>query len=166
MRLNDWYCHPAPKNLVVFYGIDGIVLNDKKKAALRDYCKIDPNDICGMNLEYLFKKRKMRYVIKKAYSKESKEDIRYLSDCDSKNYVWSSSDSVDSIFPVVYFRIKTKLPLVLNDTVYCRYKEKKKAVRRYNYNNLIVDMLDPDKAKTKYGKRARNGSIVVKSMVR
>jgi len=158
MRLNDWYCYPAPKDLVVFYDIDGVILNDKKKAASRDYCKLDPKDIYEMNLEYLAKKRKIRYVSKKVYSKESKEDIRYLSVCDSKKYGWKSNDSV---IPIVLFRIKTKLPLVLNDTVYYRYKKKKEAVRKYNYNNLLLDILDSDSATKRYGRRARNGVAVV-----
>ena len=110
-----------------------------------------------MNLEYLFKRKKLKHVRTKVYSKESKEDIRYLSICDSKNYGWRFSDSV----PIVRFRFKTKLPLVLNDTVYFRYKEKRKAVRRYNYNDLLIVVLDPDKAQKRYGRRARNGAIVV-----
>lgn len=156
--LNDFYCYPAPKDLVVFYNIDGVILNDRKKAASRDYCKLDPKDIYGKDLYYLVKRRKLRYVSKKIYSKESKEEIRYLSACDSKNYGWRSNDSV---IPIVCFTIKTKLPLVLNDTVYYRYKNKKEAVRKYNYNNLTVDILDPDKAQERYGRRARNGIIVV-----
>lgn len=161
IRLNDFYCSPAPKNLVLFYDIDGVILNDKKKATSCDYCKINPEDICGMDIEYLFKKKKLRHVITKVNSKESKEVIRYLSDCDSKIYGWNFNDTV---VPIVCFRIKTKLPLVLNDTIYYRYKEKKKAVRRYNYNNLFVEIIGSDMAKKKYGWRARNGIIYVNAL--
>ena len=74
-------CAPIPDGLIVFYDIDGLVINCKKIAATPNYCRIQTT-IEGIDFSDVFKKRKIRYIKNKHYSSD---DINYLIFCDKKN---------------------------------------------------------------------------------
>lgn len=157
-------CAPIPDGLIVFYDIDGLVINCKKIAASPNYCRIQTT-IEGIDFSDVFKKRKIRYIKNKHYSSD---DINYLIFCDKKKYTphgkYYDEDNVEKRY--MYIKFKSKLPIIIDNNIYYSYKKKKEAIRRYNYNDLTVYLLEPDIAKQSYGSRAKYGALIVNTFHR
>ncbi len=160
ITLNDLYCPPNPEGLVVFYDIDGIVINCETIASSNNYCVVHTN-IEGLDLNDAYKHGKVKYVrIRRHYNPD---DMAYLSYSDEKKYdihgYYYDNDKKERHF--IYHKFKTRLPIIINDTIYYHYSQKHDAVRKYKYNDLSVNLLEPSKAKIMYGRRARYGALIV-----
>ena len=161
LKLDDYSCAPCSEGLIVFYDIDGLVRNCIERASSPNYCEIHTNNIDGVNFDYTYKKGKFR-VLKTGLHYDS-NDMEYLSYSDGRKYdihgVYQDDDGNERHF--IYFKFKTKLPMVVNDTIYFSRKAKKDAVRRYKYNKLSFNLLEPSKALLLYGRKGRFGAIIV-----
>ena len=161
LRLTEYNCKPKPDGFKVFYDIDGLVIDAKEIAASDHYCECFTN-IEGIDLDEAYYHKRIKFVRIKHRYKE--DDIEYLSSSDGRKYDlhgnYLNEDGTGSRY--IYWKFKTKIPMVVNDTVYYSSKKKKQAVRRYKYNSLSVLKMDSNEAKKCYGRKGKYGAIVVK----
>lgn len=158
--LNDYTCKPRPDGLLVFYDIDGLIIEAKEIAASKQYCECYTN-IEGIDLYDAYKHGKIKYIKPKRHYLEY--DIRYLASSDGRTYdlfgKYIETNGLESQY--IYWKFKTKMPMVVNDTIYYSVRDKKKAVRRYKYIDLAVSMMDSNEAEKKYGRKGKYGALIV-----
>lgn len=160
IRLTEYNCKPRPDGFKVFYDIDGLVIDAKEIAASVLYCECFTN-IEGVDLDEAYNHKKIKFIkIKRHYYED---DIEYLSSSDGRTYDlygnYLNEDGSGSQY--IYWKLKTKIPMIVDDTAYYSGKKKKQAVRKYKYNSLSVSKMESGQAKKKYGRKGKYGVLIV-----
>lgn len=149
-----------PDNFVLFYSIDGAVKECKELAASNDWysthCNIEGIDLTDAWKKHLVKMNDTR-------CKKYEEEARYFSYSDGRIYGPMSHYSDGGVSgEYKYISLKTKLPMVINNTIYNSYRKKKKAVRQFKYTQYSIEKIEGFQAVRLYGRKAKNGVIFIR----
>lgn len=149
-----------PKNFVLLYSIDGAVKECKELAVSNDWYCIHVN-IEGVDLTDAWEKHLVK--VKDPRCRRYEEEARYFSYSDGRIYgpmTHYTDGSVSGEY--MYFSLKTKLPMIINDTLYHSYRKKKKAVRQFKYTQYSIEKIEGSQAVRLYGRKAKNGVIFIR----